>query len=170
MNLQILMNTGQVNIRTAEPKDIPAITRIYNEYILHSTATFETEVLTEDEIRKGIGIGCRAGEVLPVFCLSAKKDIGVKRLMEFTIRTASSPADKKAKTKDGKEIYTSLVDFYSKHPEKAIRFITPEFEKGNYELRVEVTGIMPTWTDKTKTIYGSKDTYVSITGIYSPRT
>lgn len=44
------MNTGQVNIRTAEPKDIPAITRIYNEYILHSTATFETEVLTEDEM------------------------------------------------------------------------------------------------------------------------
>ena len=50
MKLQILMNTGQVNIRTAEPKDIPAITRIYNEYILHSTATFETEVLTEDEM------------------------------------------------------------------------------------------------------------------------
>ena len=73
-------------------------------------------------------------------------------------------------TKDGKEIYASLVDFYSKHPEKAIRFITPEFEKGNYELQVEVTGIMPTWTDKTKTIYGSKGTYVSITGIYSPRT
>ena len=73
-------------------------------------------------------------------------------------------------TKDGKEIYTSLVDFYSKHPENAIRFITPKFEKGNYELQVEVTGIMPTWTDKTKTIYGSKGTYVSITGIYSPRT
>ena len=65
---------------------------------------FEAGVLTEDEIRKGIGIGCRAGEVLPVFCLSAKKDIGVKRLMEFTIRTASSPADRTAKTRDGKEI------------------------------------------------------------------
>ena len=69
-------------------------------------------------------------------------------------------------TKNGKEIYTSLVDFYSKHPEKAIRFITPEFEKGNYGLTVEVTGIMPTWTDKTKTIYGSKGTTVSITGVY----
>ena len=65
---------------------------------------FDAGVLTEDEIRKGIGIGCKAGEVLPVFCLSAKKDIGVKRLMEFTIKVASSPADRKALTIDGKEI------------------------------------------------------------------
>ena len=65
---------------------------------------FEAGVLTEDEIRKGIGIGCKAGEVLPVFCLSAKKDIGVKRLMEFTIKVASSPADRKAMTKDGNEV------------------------------------------------------------------
>ena len=65
---------------------------------------FEAGELTEDEIRKGIGIGCKAGEVLPVFCLSAKKDIGVKRLMEFTIKVASSPADRKAMTKDGNEV------------------------------------------------------------------
>ncbi|MGN0188348.1 MAG: elongation factor G [Candidatus Cryptobacteroides sp.] len=65
---------------------------------------FDAGVLTEDEIRKGIGIGCKAGDVLPVFCLSAKKDIGVKRLMEFTIKVASSPADRKSLTTDGKEI------------------------------------------------------------------
>ena len=65
---------------------------------------FEAGVLTEDEIRKGLGIGCRAGDVCPVFCLSAKKDIGVKRLMEFTIKVAASPAEHKALTKEGKEI------------------------------------------------------------------
>ena len=65
---------------------------------------FDTGVLTEDEIRKGLGIGCREGAVLPVFCLSAKKDIGVKRLMEFTIKVAASPAERKAVTKDGAEI------------------------------------------------------------------
>ncbi len=65
---------------------------------------FEAGVLTEDEIRKGLGIGCRAGEVCPVFCLSAKKDIGVKRLMEFTIKVAASPAEHKALAKEGKEI------------------------------------------------------------------
>ena len=65
---------------------------------------FDTGELTEDEIRKGLGLGLRAGEVMPVFCLSAKKDIGVKRLMEFTIRTAPSPAERTAVTVDGKEI------------------------------------------------------------------
>ena len=65
---------------------------------------FEQGVLSEDEIRKGLGIGIRQGDVMPVFCLSAKKDIGVKRLMEFTIRTAASPAERIGVTKDGKEI------------------------------------------------------------------
>ena len=63
---------------------------------------FEQGVLSEDEIRKGLGIGIRQGDVMPVFCLSAKKDIGVKRLMEFTIRTAASPAERPCVTKDGK--------------------------------------------------------------------
>ncbi|MGN1220812.1 MAG: elongation factor G [Candidatus Cryptobacteroides sp.] len=65
---------------------------------------FETGELSEDEIRQGLGIGIRQGEVYPVFCLSAKKDIGVKRLMQFTIRVAASPAEKKALTKDMNEI------------------------------------------------------------------
>ena len=65
---------------------------------------FEQGSLSEDEIRKGLGIGIREGAVMPVFCLSAKKDIGVKRLMEFTIRTAASPAERKCITKDEKVI------------------------------------------------------------------
>lgn len=62
---------------------------------------FENGSLTEDEIREGLGIGIRQGGVLPVFSLSGKKDIGVKRLMEFTIKTAISPAETKSVTKDG---------------------------------------------------------------------
>lgn len=65
---------------------------------------FENGSLTEDEIREGLGKGIRQGGVLPVFCLSGKKDIGVKRLMEFTIKTAISPAETKSLTKDGNEI------------------------------------------------------------------
>ncbi len=65
---------------------------------------FETGELTEDEIRKGLGIGIRQLAIMPIFCLSAKKDIGVKRLMEFTIRVASSPAEHIEHTKDGKEM------------------------------------------------------------------
>lgn len=52
---------------------------------------FDKGVLTEDEIRAGMKIGMQKGDILPVFCLSAKKDIGVKRIMEFTINAAPSP-------------------------------------------------------------------------------
>ena len=63
-------------------------------------------------------------------------------------------------------VYSSLVDFYSKYPEKSIRIMTPEMEKGNYTLLVEITGIKPVWTDKTKRIYGSDNTFVTIDDIY----
>lgn len=63
-------------------------------------------------------------------------------------------------------VYSSLVDFYSKYSEKAIRIMTPEMEKGNYTLLVEVTGIKPVWTDESKTIYGSDNTFVTIDDIY----
>ena len=63
-------------------------------------------------------------------------------------------------------VYSTLVDFYSKYSEKAIRIMTPEMEKGNYTLLVEVTGIKPVWTDKSKTIYGSDNTFVTIDYIY----
>lgn len=65
---------------------------------------FENGSLTEDEIREGLGKGIRQGGVLPILCLSGKKDIGVKRLMEFTIKTAISPAETKFVTKDGNEV------------------------------------------------------------------
>lgn len=65
---------------------------------------FENGSLTEDEIREGLGKGIRQGGVLPIFCLSGKKDIGVKRLMEFTIKTAISPAETKFVTKDGNKV------------------------------------------------------------------
>lgn len=62
----------------------------------------------------------------------------------------------------GEKVYSSLVDFYSKVDDRAIRFITPPLDKGSYTLVIEVTGSRPTWTDKTKTIYGSDDTFVII--------
>lgn len=71
---------------------------------------FENGSLTEDEIREGLGKGIRQGGVLPVFCLSGKKDIGVKRLMEFTIKTAISPAETKFVTKDGNEVECNAGD------------------------------------------------------------
>ena len=44
---------------------------------------FETEHLTEDEMREGIRKGLAARGMFPVFCVCAGKDMGVRRLMEF---------------------------------------------------------------------------------------
>ena len=44
---------------------------------------FETETLTEDEMREGIRKGLVARSIFPVFCVCAGKDMGVRRLMEF---------------------------------------------------------------------------------------
>jgi elongation factor G len=44
---------------------------------------FESETLTEDELREGIRKGLITRSIFPVFCVCAGKDMGVRRLMEF---------------------------------------------------------------------------------------
>ena len=44
---------------------------------------FETEDLSEDEMREGIRKGLVTRSIFPVFCVCAGKDMGVRRLMEF---------------------------------------------------------------------------------------
>ncbi len=58
---------------------------------------FEAGELTEEEIHQGFKVGFDKGEVYPIVCLSSKKDIGTKRLMEFITEIAPAPkADVKA--------------------------------------------------------------------------
>lgn len=44
---------------------------------------FETEQLTEDEMREGIRKGMVTRSIFPVFCVCASKNMGVDRMMEF---------------------------------------------------------------------------------------
>ncbi len=44
---------------------------------------FESDSLTEDEMREGIRKGLASRGMFPVFCVCAGKDMGVRRLMEF---------------------------------------------------------------------------------------
>ena len=45
-----MTDNEKVHLRKVMPEDIPAITQIYNEYILHSVASFEVEAVTEAEM------------------------------------------------------------------------------------------------------------------------
>lgn len=66
---------------------------------------FSNDTLTEEEIRKGIAKGIISRGIFPVFCISAKNNIGVDNLMEFIVNEAPSIADMPAiKNSKGNEI------------------------------------------------------------------
>ncbi|MDR0510380.1 MAG: elongation factor G [Rikenellaceae bacterium] len=52
---------------------------------------FDKGTLTQDEMRSGLKIGLAKRGLMPVFCASARRDIGTKRLMEFIINVAPGP-------------------------------------------------------------------------------
>ncbi|NOY37583.1 MAG: elongation factor G [Chlorobi bacterium] len=52
---------------------------------------FEKDSLDEDEMRKGIKEGLLQRSLFPIFCTSAKKNVGIGRLMEFITNVAPSP-------------------------------------------------------------------------------
>jgi elongation factor G len=66
---------------------------------------FETGTLDETEIARGIKLGIVNRSLYPVFCTSAKKNMGVGRLMEFIGMSGPAPTDVPApKTTEGKEV------------------------------------------------------------------
>ncbi|TRX54878.1 elongation factor G [Fulvivirga sp. M361] len=66
---------------------------------------FEKGTLNENEMREGLKIGMRNHEVFPVFCISAKNDMGSGRLMGFIDNVAPSSVDIQPEVlEDGKEL------------------------------------------------------------------
>lgn len=66
---------------------------------------FEKGALTEDELRHGMRIGMREESLFPVFCISAVKDMGVRRLMEFICNIVPKPDQMPQRAEvSGKEI------------------------------------------------------------------
>ena len=52
---------------------------------------FENDTLTEDEMRSGIKTGIISRGMFPVFCTSAKNNMGTERILEFLANVAPSP-------------------------------------------------------------------------------
>jgi elongation factor G len=66
---------------------------------------FEKGTLDEDEMRQGLKLGMIHHDVFPVFCMSAKKNMGSGRMMGFIDNVAPSPREAKPElTTDGKEL------------------------------------------------------------------
>ncbi len=66
---------------------------------------FAAGTLTEDEMREGLKLGMIHHDVFPVFCMSAKKNMGSGRMMGFIDNVAPTPQEAKPElTTSGKEI------------------------------------------------------------------
>jgi elongation factor G len=66
---------------------------------------FEKGTLDEDEMREGLKLGMVHHSIFPVFCMSARKNMGTGRMMGFIDNVAPSPREAKPeRTTDGTEI------------------------------------------------------------------
>lgn len=66
---------------------------------------FEKGSLDEDQLRKGLKIGMLNHDVFPIFCLSAKRNMGSGRLMGFIDNVAPAAHEMlPEKTEDGQEV------------------------------------------------------------------
>jgi elongation factor G len=54
---------------------------------------FETETLTDEQLSQGIASGIISGILNPIFCLSAKQQIGIDLFMNFIAEVAPSPLE-----------------------------------------------------------------------------
>ncbi|MEI8205024.1 MAG: elongation factor G [Bacteroidota bacterium] len=72
---------------------------------------FDKGTLTEEELQKGIKLGVINRGMFPVFCVSAKLDMGVARLLEFIVSSLPAPNEVAGiKTADGKELKCNASD------------------------------------------------------------
>ncbi len=71
---------------------------------------FENDTLTLDELRLGIRLGLANRAYFPVFCISAMKNVGISRLMEFINLATPTPDARHRITTEGKELTSNPAD------------------------------------------------------------
>jgi len=82
---------GEPEILTIPDSETDKANKLHNELVESAAENdeslmelyFEKGSLTEDEMREGIKKGMIACDLFPVFCVSAKKEMGIRRFMEF---------------------------------------------------------------------------------------
>jgi len=106
-------DSGKPEISDIPDSEMDKASELHNELVEKAAENeealmelyFDKGTLTEDEMRKGIKLGMLALTLYPVFCVCARKSIGVGRLMEFITNIAPAPVEKKMATiVSGKEV------------------------------------------------------------------
>lgn len=104
--------TGELAARVRE------LHRELIEHIAESDDTlmgrfFEQGTLTEEEFRSGIHAAVQRELLIPVFCTSATRNVGVARLLDFIGKYGSSPVDRQqvaGTDAEGREVAIALTD------------------------------------------------------------
>lgn len=106
-------NGGKPEKLPIPDSEMETANRLHNELVERAAENdeklmelyFEKGSLDEDEMRQGIKKGMMNHDIFPVFCLSAKKNMGSGRLMGFIDNVAPSATEMPAETStDGKEV------------------------------------------------------------------
>lgn len=93
---------GNKTVEGDVPADIKDQIDEYREMIIEAAAQTDEELmekffggeeLTKDEIMKGLRLGVISGDVVPVLCGAASKNIGIDTLMDMILNYMPSPAD-----------------------------------------------------------------------------
>lgn len=115
---------------------------------------FDKGSLSEDEMRAGIRKGLIARDMFPVFCISAEKDMCVRRFMEFLVNVAPSAAAMPGMfTEDGR-----LVPYDVTGPTSAFVFSTTiEQHLGDINYFKVVSGVIKEGEDLTNMTTGAKE-------------
>ena len=74
-------------------------------------------------------------------------------------------ADITIKDSEGQSVVETPIDFYSLAPATGLRYISHTLKEGNYTMEIKVSDMKPNWSDKRRTVYGSKGYHVEVTEI-----
>ena len=100
LDMKAFYKDGNKEIEGEIPTDLMDKIREYHDMIAEAAAQadeelmekyFAGEELTIEELEKGVHIGIVAGDVVPVFCGSATKNIGITLLMDMISHVMESP-------------------------------------------------------------------------------
>jgi len=120
VDMKAKIREGNKTVEGDIPADLKSQIEEYRDAIIEASAQtdeelmekyFSGEELTREEIIKGLRLGVVAGDVVPVLCGSAVKNIGIDVLMDMVMDYMPSPLDVEAceavKTKNDEKVMVS---------------------------------------------------------------